>query len=42
MSFGGIYGGLCPIYFYRELGFGGSIFDKPILEEYVFQIEGGP
>jgi hypothetical protein len=29
MSFGGIgllYGGLCPIYFYRELGFGGFIF----------------
>jgi len=20
-----LYGGLCPIYFYRELGFGGSV-----------------
>jgi hypothetical protein len=41
-----IYGGLCPIYFFRELGFGGSTFvlyfsyfDRPILEEYVSQIE---
>jgi hypothetical protein len=44
-----IYGRLCPIYFSRELGFGGSIyvpmfriFNKPILEEYVSQVERGP
>ncbi len=44
-----IYGGLCPICFSRELGFGGSIFapkfhifNKLILEEYVYQVEGGP
>jgi len=43
------YGGLCPIYFSTELGSSGSIFvsrfrifDKPILEEYVFQVEEGP
>ncbi len=43
-----LYGGVCPIYFFRELGSSGSlfvfkfhIFDKPILEEYVSQVEGG-
>jgi len=43
------YGGLCPIYFFRELGYGGSIlcfmfriFDRPILKEYVFQVKKGP
>jgi hypothetical protein len=44
-----IYGGLCPICLSRELGFGGSIFvpkfcifNRPVLEEYVYQVEGGP
>jgi len=44
-----LYGGLCPILFFRELGFGGSIlcfrfciFDTPVLEEYVSQVERGP
>jgi hypothetical protein len=44
-----LYGGLFPICFSRELGIGDSIlcfrfciFDKPILEYYVFQVEGSP
>jgi len=44
-----LYGGLCPIYFFRELGLVAlylcskfRIFYKPILEEYVSQVEGGP
>jgi len=44
-----IYGRLCPICLFRELGFGGSIFvpkfrifNKPVLEEYVFHVEGVP
>jgi hypothetical protein len=43
------YGGLCPIYLFRELGFGGfdlcftfCIFNRFVLEEYVSQVEGGP
>jgi hypothetical protein len=43
------YGGLHPIYFYRELGFWwlcicalGFVFSRPILEEHVFQVEGAP
>jgi len=43
------YGGLCPICFFRELGLVASylcskfsIFDRSILEEYVFQVEKGP
>jgi len=39
------YGRLFPIFFNRELGSGGfprfRIFDRPILEEYVYQVEGG-
>jgi hypothetical protein len=43
------YGGLCPFVFIRSwalvasyLCFKFSFFDKPILEEYVSQVEGGP
>jgi hypothetical protein len=43
------YGGLCPIWFFGELGFSGSlfviyihIFDKLVLEKYVSQVEEGP
>lgn len=43
------YGGSCPIYFFRELGFGGFIFVlqvsilyRLVLEEYISQVEGGP
>jgi hypothetical protein len=42
-----IYGGLCPIYFSRELGFSGSylcsrfcIFDRFVLEKYVIKLRG--
>jgi hypothetical protein len=52
ISFGGtcflIYGGLCPIFFSKELGLmvpylcsRFCIFDIHVLEEYVLQVEGG-
>ncbi len=52
ISFAGIcffYGGLCPIYFFRSwalvalyLSSKFCVFDRLVLEEYVFQVEGGP